>query len=206
MAEIENILHQGQVSSYDEKKHTARVAFDDWEGMVSGDLQIIQPGVTRMRVKAPLQVGDHVACLFQANGIQEGYIIGSPYTSSNFPESGSENEYIIFFPDAPITVRVNVETKKIEVIAPNSDIVVECKTAKTTASETITANAGSSVTASAPTINLNGVLNVADQGGSGSTTAAINGVVNVRGDVIVNGISFIGHRHTCPDGTTSPPF
>lgn len=213
MSEPENIIHQGQVSSYNEKNHTARVAFDDWEGLVSGELQIIQPGVTQMRVKAPLQVGDHVACLFQANGIQEGYIIGSPYTGSNMPDGTDGETFLVYFPGKEIRMTVNAATGEIVVDAPQSEVTVKCKSSDVTASEGVkvtckTANvsASNNITESAPTINLNGVISMSDQSGSGSTTATINGTVRVQGDVIVNGISFIGHRHEGVHGTTSPPF
>lgn len=188
----ENIIHQGQVSSYDPVKHTARVAFDDWDGMVSGDLQILQPGSTRMRVKMPLQVGDHVLCLFQANGLQEGYVIGTPYTSSNMPDSGSEYEFSVNFPDVPITFRLNTETKKIELIAPESDVCIECKTAQlkcedaTVDSLKTDLTAATEVTITAPIINLNGLVN--SSGGNGTdTTLNFQGEFNVQGNFNISG-------------------
>lgn len=208
--ETENVMHQAQVSSYSTKTNTARVAVDDWESMVSGDLQVLVPGTTKMKVKVPLQAGDHVVALFQPNGLQQGYILGSVYTSSNLP-AGTVDEYFIDFPDSPIRLYVNAKTHDIKIIAPNSAVTVECKTAKITASDTINANGGSSITCTSPTINLNGVVNVSSPSGSGATNMQITGTVNltgtiyVNGDVVVNGVSFKGHTHTGVHGETSTP-
>lgn len=197
-----NIIHQGQVSSYDSKKHTARVAFDDWEGVVSGDLQIMQPGSTRMRVKQPLQVGDHVLCMFQANGLQEGYILGSPYTSSNMPDDGGDDDYVMSFPDKDVTIRINSSSGKVEVLAPNSEVVgtakntsmdvkenASMKVGKALTAEAQTANvkASQSAAISAPQIGLNGQVTAHDESGGGDTTVTLNGTVTIRGQLNVIG-------------------
>lgn len=181
------------MSSYNPKTHTARVTFDDLDGIVSGDLQILQPGSTRMRVKMPLQVGDHVACLFQANGLQEGYILGTPYTSSNLPDDGDENDYVMHFPGQDVKVRINTASGKVEVLAPNSEVAATAKNANIEVAEGLSASAktasvsaSESMTTTAPIINLNGVVNASSPDGS-PTTVNFNGNFNVTGNFNITG-------------------
>lgn len=202
-----NIIHQGQVSSYDAKKHTARVAFDDWEGVVSGDLQIIQQGSTRLRVKQPLQVGDHVLCLFQANGLQEGYILGSPYTSSNMPDDGGETDYLMIFPDKEITIRVNSESGKIEILAPNSEVVGTAKNTSMTVSENTQKEVGQNATTkvgqnSATTVGqalTSEALTVGVKAAVSATTSAP--VINLNGMINANDLSGDGATTITLNGT-----
>lgn len=80
------------------------------------------------------------------------------------------------------------------------------------AGTTASITAGTSATIEAPTINLNGAINMAAPGG-GATTMTMEGTINqtgsqsVSGDVVASGISLNSHNHsgspTAPDGPVS---
>lgn len=89
MVDVRDILHVGQISSVNPETATAKVAFDDLDGYVSPDMQIIFPAMGRWKAFWTPSVGDHVAALRLPNGIQEGFVLGTQYTASNLPNEGT---------------------------------------------------------------------------------------------------------------------
>ena len=86
MADPRELLHTGQISERDEDAGACRVALDDFQGIVSGKMQLLFPAVDHWNFIAMPKPGDHVAMLRMPNGSQEGYIIGKPYTAENMPQ------------------------------------------------------------------------------------------------------------------------
>ena len=98
MAE-KDILHVGQISEHNNKTASCRVAMDDFEGMVSGHMQMLFPASGHWNFFCIPKEGDHVAIVRLPNGPAEGYILGKPYTADNMPQGGSDGLFLMVSAD-----------------------------------------------------------------------------------------------------------
>jgi phage baseplate assembly protein V len=92
-------IRVGQVSSVNPINCSARVAFDDLDGLVSAELPILQKSTGALKTYSLPQIGEHVVCVFLPNGIEEGFVIGSSYTANNMPANPSSDVYRANFAD-----------------------------------------------------------------------------------------------------------
>lgn len=90
-----DMLHVGQVSVVSAATASARAAFDDFKGHVSGDMQMVFPAMGYWHTFWVPKVGDHVTVLRLPNGNQEGFVLGTHYTAANLPQGGAEGLIII---------------------------------------------------------------------------------------------------------------
>ena len=82
---MQNIVRIGTVSSVNADNRTARVAFADKAGLVSGDLKVVKntcspncEGDSCCSLSPWLpQVGELVLCVFLPNGEGHGFVVGS---------------------------------------------------------------------------------------------------------------------------------
>jgi len=173
---ISRLLRIGQVSSVDPGKCRARVAFDDLKDgagnpLVTADVQILQQrSVNAQNFNMP-EIGEHVLCLFLANGFEEGFIIGTQYTDGNLPSHGNQGLYYTEYADGALVeydlnqslMKVNA-AKDIEVkvagdstVESEKDITVKVEgDIKIEAAGDISIEAGGKITIKASEFNLNG--------------------------------------------------
>ena len=99
MADLDQLIRIGKITSVDEKKHTARVQFTDRDEMVSWDLPVLVPStVDPQDYCLPVENTD-VVCVFLPNGQQQGFIIGAFYTDANPPPITDRKKYLRKFKD-----------------------------------------------------------------------------------------------------------
>lgn len=70
--EVPSLIKIGEVSSIDPAKCTARVVFDDEDGLVSYDLPILQRNSLKNHDFAMLDVGEDAIVLFFGEGQEDG--------------------------------------------------------------------------------------------------------------------------------------
>lgn len=98
---LRDLIKVGEVSSVDTAKGTARVVFDDEEGIVSNDLQVLQRNTIENQGLWLPDVGEDVVCLFIPNGEEDGFIIGSFYSDEiEPPKDGATKRYVVFKDEA----------------------------------------------------------------------------------------------------------
>ena len=69
---VKNLFKIGIVTAVDQDQRTVKVLFPDKDNATSDDLQVFR--------SAPFPtVGEEVGCLFLANGLEQGYCLGSFY-------------------------------------------------------------------------------------------------------------------------------
>ena len=115
MNEVDNILHVGQVSSVDLKTASCRVAYDDLDGHVSADLQILYPALGMWRVFYVPKPSDHVTVLRSPNGNEEGFLLGTRYTATNMPGSAEEGQIILVSNDSETIIALDAKTGAVSV-------------------------------------------------------------------------------------------
>lgn len=80
---IRDLIRQGKVTEVIGSK--ARVTFEDRDNVVSAPLSVLQLYTGENKSIHMPSIGDEVLCLFLPTGLEDGYIIGSVYTSGNNP-------------------------------------------------------------------------------------------------------------------------
>lgn len=143
MADARSLLHVGQISSVSPETASARVAFDDLDGHVSGDLRIIFPAMGRWRICWTPKVNDHTTVLRLPNGIQEGFILGTHYTGSNLPEEGADGLITLISEDGQnvicldaltgalsMEVRAGVDIKGKKIVLEAEELTIRASTLK----------------------------------------------------------------------------
>lgn len=96
---LDIMIKIGEVSSVDYEKGTARVIFDDDDGLVSNDLAVIQRNTFSNHDYTMPSVGEDVICLFLASGSEAGFILGAIYAGEVEPPESAENKRYVHFAD-----------------------------------------------------------------------------------------------------------
>lgn len=97
-----HIVREGIVSSVNVAEHTARVIFEDADGMVSAELPVLVSFAGQNKMYALPDVGESVVCLFLENNGQSGaagFILGSRYHAQLTPAVQSQDITRIDFAD-----------------------------------------------------------------------------------------------------------
>jgi len=207
--DLSDIIRVGEVTSVNPATMTARVTFDDDDGVTSFDLPILQRNTIKNRDHCCVDVGEDVLCLFLPTGIEEGFILGSFYAGEVMPPSNSRDVRMVEFSDGT-KFFYDRSTHKLTGNVKGDVMLTVSGTVSVQAEGAVTVKSPAPITLQAPVINLNGAINTsAEDGGSGTMT--IRGDIRqtgsqmVSGDVVAGGISQTGHTHTCPDGETGGP-
>lgn len=123
MADLNQLIRIGKITSVDEKKHTARVLFTDRDEMVSWDLPVLVPStVDPQDYCLPVENTD-VVCVFLPNGQQQGFIIGAFYTDENPPPITDRKNYLRKFKDGT-KIEVDKATRAVRIKA-EGNVTVE---------------------------------------------------------------------------------
>ena len=109
----EGIVRIGQVSAVNTAAATARVLFDDRDGLVSMELPVLQGSVQGAQAYLLPAVGERVLCLFLGSGVEQGFIVGSFYDDDNPPPESGQVIYLRISDDC--FVLINKATKQIVV-------------------------------------------------------------------------------------------
>lgn len=175
--------------------------------LVSDWLPVACPRASRdMQYDLP-DVGDQVLCLFLPYGLEQGFVIGSMYGKQTPPVQSGDKWHRVFedgtyleYDRAEHKLTANVQGDVELVATGNVDGKIE-GSLKAESQGPATVNSASELNLAAPAMNMGGF-------GGGATSAAMRGTFRlVDGDIIVEGISFLNHVHTCPacGADTSPP-
>lgn len=76
-------IRVGTVSSVDPNRGTARILFDDLDGLVSYDMPVLFSATLKNRGYHMPDVGEQVVCAFLNSGMEQGFILGSIYSSKD---------------------------------------------------------------------------------------------------------------------------
>lgn len=215
--DVPSLIKIGEVSSIDPAKCTARVVFDDEDGLVSYDLPVLQRNTLKNHDFAMPDVGEDTIVLFFGEGQEDGVIIGSIYAGEVTPPESTENRRTVVFDDDTRVCydrqehKLTVTIEGTEIVFNRRDGSITVPNAVTINCTTATVNASSSVTLDTPKTDITGVLNVtglitgkgglAVSGGSGAAVSVtgdmnLQGQVDASGDVKAGGISLMNHVHT----------
>lgn len=96
---LKSIIRIGEVSSVDAARGTARVVFDDFDSIVSYDLQVICRNTFANRDYAMPDIGEDVICIFLPTGTEAGFILGSVYAGEITPPENTINRRCVEFLD-----------------------------------------------------------------------------------------------------------
>lgn len=202
------MIRVGFVNARQPEKMRVKVTIPDTTGaeLVTDFLPVLCPRACEdMQYDLP-DVGDQVVCLFLSYGLEQGFVIGAMYGKQAPPVQSGEKWHRLFkdgtyleYDRESHKLVANVQGD-VEITATgNLDAKVEGNVSTSSQGPTsVTSEAQVSV--SAPAMNFGGV--------GGSTSAGMQGTFNLtQGDIIVEGISFLRHVHTCPacGADTSPP-
>lgn len=229
--EVPSLIKIGEVSSINPAKCTARVVFDDEDGLVSYDLPVLQRNTLKNRDFAMPDIGEDAIVLFFGEGQEDGVIIGSIYAGEvTPPESTEDRRTVVFDDDTRVCYdrqehKLTVTIEGTEIVFNRQDGSITVPNAVTINCTTATVNASSSVTLDTPKTDVTGVLNVAglitgkdglavSGGGGGGAAVTVTGNMKLQGqieassDVTAGGISLMKHKHQEQgDGApTSPPL
>lgn len=90
----------GYVTSIYPERCTARVQFEDQDGLISDELQIVVRGSMKNKDYWMPKVGEQVFCCFTQQ--KKGYIVGSLYSEADAPPIQDENKRHIEFEDGTV--------------------------------------------------------------------------------------------------------
>jgi len=94
-----NMIRSGRISSINPGNGTARVTFADKDGLVSNDLPILQRQTLKNKDFSMPDIGESVVCVFQPNGLAEGFILGAHYNEEDKPPGSNPDIRQVTFED-----------------------------------------------------------------------------------------------------------
>lgn len=100
---LRNIIRVGRVSSVDTKNNTAKVYYPDRDNMLSDDLRILNRASKDDKDYWVPDIDEQVLCLILpnagGNGMQDGFILGSFYSTADVPVENNADKRAIHFKD-----------------------------------------------------------------------------------------------------------
>lgn len=198
---LKSIIRIGEVSSVDAAKGTARVVFDDFDGIVSYDLQVISRNTFANRDYAMPDIGEDVICIFLPTGTEAGFILGSVYAGEITPPENTINRRCVEFSDGAKFMYDRASHVFTASIGDTS-ITVNQGGVDVQSNNSIHAKVGNTEA----TIGASGVSVTGDLSVTGKITASGN-ISTTAGDVLAGLISLASHMHVCaaPGVTSGTP-
>ncbi|MFC3874911.1 phage baseplate assembly protein V [Neisseria musculi] len=177
-------LQFGVVSAVDEAGHNLRVKIPALEDMETDWLPMTTPAAGANQFYSLPDEGEQVVCLLDARG-ENGCVIGAIYSTADKPPASSKDKWVRRFKNGTI----------IEHDRKTGDVLVQTE-------GTVTIDAPNTEIKGNATVHglLTYLSGMSAGNGNGGSTAQISGNVEVEGDVVINGISFLGHLHTGDSG------
>lgn len=198
---LKSIIRIGEVSSVDAAKGTARVVFDDFDSVVSYDLQVICRNTIANRDYAMPDVGEDVICIFLPTGTEAGFILGSVYAGEITPPENTINRRCVEFSDG---TKIMYDRSAHELTAAIGDTRITANRSGVDVQSTGTVHV--KVGETEATISNSGVSIKGDLTVTGKVTASGN-LTSTGGDVLAGLISLASHMHVCaaPGATSGTP-
>ena len=223
-AVLKNLIRIGKVVSINPAKATARVQFSDRDSLVSHDLQVICQNTKDVKEYHMPVIGEDVVCLFMPIGVESGcgFVVGAVYAGSNAaPVSDAAKHHITFVDGTVIEYDYKTHTLKADVkgsatLKTSGNASVEASgtlAAKSTGAATL--ETAASATVKAPTITLDGNVNVTGSMTVANGLSVTGGNCTAAGSLTANSVAdsvgtmagirtkFNQHTHTSP-GTNTP--
>lgn len=203
------IIRVGFVNARQPEKMRVKVTITDTttSELVTDWLPVLCPRANQdMQYDLPDE-GDQVLCLFLPYGLEQGFVIGAMYGKQQPPVQSGDKWHRVF-KDGTILEYDREEHKltanvqgDVEITATgNLDAKVQGNVSSQSQGPT-SVSSSQQLSLDAPQMNMGG-------GGGGATSASMQGTIRItNGDIVVEGISFLNHVHTCPacGSDTSPP-
>ena len=190
---VREIVKVGEVSSVDYENGTARVVFDDEEGYVSNDLQVLQRNTQDTQGLWMPDVGEDVVCLFLPNGNEDGFIVGSFYADEITPPKSGENKRYVTFKDGA-EFEYDWKEHRLTARIGDTEIVAD--------GNSVSISGASKIKVNVPEIDFVGNLKV--DGNIDST-----GTMSAGGEVTANAktapVKLSTHIHSTSVGPSAPP-
>ena len=190
------MLKIGIIEECQPEKGLYRVRLDE-DDIKTKFIPVCVPNSKTTKFEAPLEVGEHVACLMDERA-EDGVIVGAIYSEADKPETGAgENVWRTTFADGSYVMfdknsgELTVNTKGKVIVESASDVEITCTKMKVTGDVEVTG----SITGS------NGM----------DITGAISATGNIEstgGDVKALTVSLLTHVHggvTSGMSSTAPP-
>ncbi len=98
-SKVNQIVRQGIVTSVYPDQGTVRVQLPDTGNMVSKKLPVLFHRTADNQAYDMPDIGEQVVCLFLPNGLEQGFIIGSPYSAKDPVPVRDQNKKHYRFPD-----------------------------------------------------------------------------------------------------------
>lgn len=147
-------------------------------------------------------VGDAVLCLFLPHGREAGFVLGSFYSGGVPPVADGDRWHRQFRDGTTLEYdrkahKLTADVKGDVAITATGSVTGRITGAlKADAEGAVSVSSAAQIDLTAPAMNLGG--------SGGGTQAAMQGTFRLQdGDIIVEGISFLGHVHSCPHGGTT---
>ncbi|MBQ9273501.1 MAG: phage baseplate assembly protein V [Succinivibrio sp.] len=188
--QIARLFRVGEVSSIDPVAHTARVAFQEDNGLVSYDLRVLERNTHDNCDHQMPDIGEDVLCIFLPCGSEDGFILGSWYAGEVTPPSTDPDERKVQFKDGTYIVyhrekhtldivdedtSIHADREKVTINTPKL-VQVTTTDVEVNASGNIKGTAGGNIE-----LQAGGNVNI-NAGGSMSLTAA--GALNLKGSPV----------------------
>lgn len=190
-----------EVASVDEKTGTARVKLPDGDDLVSMPLRVSQRRTLKDQSQELPDVGEHVACIFTGQGLEDGAIMGAVYSEKdgspgrpshcwyNKFEDGTEIEYDRKTHKLTAKVKGSVEVESEKEVKVKTDTEVEVVAAtevKVKAATQVTIEGANQINLATPALSIGGL-----EGGSCKATMRVDihhiGQYLHQGDYLHNG-------------------
>ncbi len=168
-----DFIRIGEVTSINAAAHTARVTFDDDDGVTSAELPVIVPNSIANSDYAMPDIGQDALCVFLSTGKEQGFLLGSFYAGEVTPPADSADVRRVKFSDGTV-IEYDRSAHKLTADVKGDGEVTSTGKIDVTAAGDITLSSGGSVT-----ITASGALNM-QSGGGGSWTGG--GSINIGGD------------------------
>ena len=194
---LKSLIRVGEVSSVDASKATARVVFDDFDSIVSYDLQVICRNTFSNRDYAMPDIGEDVICLFLPTGTEAGFILGSVYAGEITPPESTVSRRCVEFLDGA-KFMYDRSAHALTITIGDTAITVNQDAVEVESKNTIHAKVGDTeATLGASGVSIKGNLSV------DGTISASGDISTDTGDVKAGSVSLKNHTHIA--GTLAAP-
>lgn len=208
---LSQMVRVGFVVGRQPESMRVKVQFKDTTtaSLVSDWLLVLAPRACQDKQYDLPDEGDQVLCLFLPFGLEQGFVLGAMYGGENPPVNSGDKWHRVF-KDGTSLEYDRAAHKLTADVKGDIEATVSGNVVMTVQGSVSSISQGATSVASAVQINLNAPAISQGGGDGGGTEATVTGntrqhgtITVVGGDVVVDGISFLGHVHVCPHGGTT---
>lgn len=227
---VKKLIRVGRVKAIYPAKGTVRVQFDDLSSLLSAELQVIHRRTQSDTDYDMYALEEQVLCIFLPWAPTKGYVLGTPYVVAEVPEDyigkkifkfedGTEISYdrnsqlfkLYSANDINVSAVQNIEVsaKNITLTAEEylvinaDDFVVNASNINIIASESLSQEAGASMSMTAPLLTVDAVTTFAKPVAM-SAAMAVTGAIAANGGISTPGAgSYDNHVHDYIDVSDS---